>query len=325
MNKDLFDTHAGAEFVQPESANGTNNVCISSKQRVYSEYTPIEQLDNDSLSGKFHKESLEKPCVNKPYASPVNNTDGVLCYYFNGNPLRATKDKEGQVWVCAKDVCDTLGYKNTSKAISDHCRGVTLRYTLQTSGGTQEVLMISEPDLMRLTCRSKMPDAVRFEKWVFEEVLPEIRKTGAYVHATPEMDDVEIMARAIFAAQRTIERNKMIIEEQEKQLLLQKPDVEYTKQVLAADNLHTANTIAVHLGISAKRLNKFLVDEGVIYKQGDLYYPSAKIRNKGYCDYHIVPYINSQGETMTREHLKWTEAGRRFVIELYNKRVHGAA
>jgi anti-repressor protein len=79
--------------------------------------------------------------------------------------------------------------------------------------------MISEPDLMRLTCRSKMPDAVRFEKWVFEEVLPEIRKTGAYVHATPEMDDVEIMARAIFAAQRTIERNKMIIEEQEKKLI----------------------------------------------------------------------------------------------------------
>jgi phage antirepressor YoqD-like protein len=117
----------------------------------------------------------------------------------------------------------------------------------------------------------------------------------------------------------------MQIEEQQKQLLIQKPDVEYCKQVLAADNLHTVNTIAVHLGISAKRLNKFLVDEGIIYKQGDLYCPSHKIRNKGYCDYHVIPYINSQGETMTREHLKWTESGRRFVIELYRKRICGAA
>ena len=313
-------SNAGAENIQPESAKDTNNVCISSKQRVYSEYTPIEQLDNDSLSGKFHKESLEKPCVNKPYASPVNNADGVLCYYFNGNPLRATKDKDGQVWVCAKDVCDTLGYKNTSKAISDHCRGVTLRYTLQTSGGTQEVLMISEPDLMRLTCRSKMPDAVRFEKWVFEEVLPEIRKNGGYIHTSPEMSDDEIMARALQVAQRTIDRKNMVIEEQTRQLALQAPAVEYCNEVLSAENLHTVNSIAVHLGISARKLNEFLIDADWIYKQGGIYCPSCKIRNKGYCDYHIVPYFNSQGGKETREHLKWTENGRKAIIDLWQKR-----
>ena len=117
----------------------------------------------------------------------------------------------------------------------------------------------------------------------------------------------------------------MQIEEQERQLLIQKPDVDYCKQVLSAQNLHTVNTIAVHLGISAIKLNKFLLEEGIIYKQGDVYHPSAKIRGKGYCDYHIYPYFNSHGEAVTREQLKWTEAGRRFVIELYNKRVHGAA
>ena len=76
--------------------------------------------------------------------------------------------------------------------------------------------------------------------------------------------------------------------------------------------------------ISAIRLNKFLIAENWIYRRGDVYYPAIRIREKGYCDFHVVPYLNSQGERMTREHLKWTEAGRRAIIELWNKR-HPAA
>ena len=108
------------------------------------------------------------------------------------------------------------------------------------------------------------------------------------------------------------------------QLELQAPDVEYARNVLASDGLHTVNAVAVHLGISAIRLNKFLIAENWIYRQGDVYYPAIRIRMKGYCDFHVVPYLNSQGERMTREHLKWTEAGRRAIIELWNKR-HPAA
>ena len=270
MNKDLFDTTAGAEFVQPESA-------IS-----------------------------------------VIHTAEVLGHEFQ---IYGTAERP---LFRARDIAELIEHSDTSTMLRTVDDDEKETNNVCTLGGVQKTWFLTEHGLYEVLMQSRKPIAKLFKKQV-KQILTEIRKTGAYVHATPEMDDVEIMARAIFAAQRTIERNKMIIEEQEKQLLLQKPDVEYTKQVLAADNLHTANTIAVHLGISAKRLNKFLVDEGIIYKQGDLYYPSAKIRNKGYCDYHIVPYINSQGETMTREHLKWTEAGRRFVIELYRKRVEGAA
>lgn len=270
MNKDLFDTTAGAENIQPESA-------ITA----------------------FH-------------------TAEVLGHEFQ---IYGTAETP---LFRAKDVAELLEHSNVSSmllAVEDDEKVIKQFYTL---GGMQNVWFLTEHGLYECLMLSRKSAARQFKKQV-KQILTEIRKTGAYVHATPEMDDVEIMARAIFAAQRTIERNKMIIEEQEKQLLIQKPDVDYCKQVLAADNLHTANTIAVHLGISAIRLNKFLVDEGIIYRRGDLYYPSAKIRDKGYCDYHVIPYINSQGETMTREHLKWTEAGRRFVIELYRKRVLGAA
>lgn len=224
----------------------------------------------------------------------------------------------------AKDVAELLEHSNVSSmllAVEDDEKVIKQFYTL---GGMQNVWFLTEHGLYECLMLSRKSAARQFKKQV-KQILTEIRKTGGYIHATPDMSDDEIMARALQVANRTMERQKMQIEEQQKQLLIQKPDVEYCHEVLSATNLHTVNTIAVHLGISAIRLNKFLVDNGIIYRQGDIYHPSAKIRDKGYCDYHVVPYINRDGEKMTREHLKWTEAGRRFVIELYNKRVHGAA
>ena len=88
---------------------------------------------------------------------------------------------DGEPWFVGKDVAEVLGYTNHNKALGDHCKGVTKRYPLQTPGGLQEVRIISEPDMLRLIVGSKLPAAERFERWVFEEVLPSIRKTGAYV------------------------------------------------------------------------------------------------------------------------------------------------
>lgn len=75
------------------------------------------------------------------------------------------------VLYCASDVAKALGYTNPRKAIIDHCRGVTKRDTL-TNGGLQPVNFIPECDVYRLICHSKLPDAVRFEKWVFEDIVP---------------------------------------------------------------------------------------------------------------------------------------------------------
>lgn len=83
-------------------------------------------------------------------------------------------------WFVGKDVCTILGYTNPTKAMSDHCKGVTKRYPLETAGGKQEIRILSEADVMRLICGSKLPAAQKFEQWVFEEVLPSIRKTGKY-------------------------------------------------------------------------------------------------------------------------------------------------
>ena len=261
-------------------------------------------------------------------------SEEIKLYDFNGSSVRVVKDEKGEPWFVAKDVCEYFGeshYRRALMNIDSDERGVT---QINTPGGMQPMGIVSEHGLYDLLF-AMQPTKARgvsashiaerqeklkaFKRWVTHEVLPEIRKTGGYVHATPEMTDDEIMARALQVANKTIERKNDQIREQQRLLQEQAPAVEYCNEVLSATNLHTINSIAVHLGISAIRLNKFLVDHGLIYKQGDIYCPSFKIRGKGYCDFHVVPYINSNGERMTREHLKWTETGRQFIINLYKE------
>lgn len=90
-------------------------------------------------------------------------------------------DIKGNPWFGATKAAVALGYSNPRKAIIDHCKakGVTIRDSL-TDGGKQAIKFIDEGNLYRLIVRSKLPEAERFESWVFDEVLPQIRKTGSY-------------------------------------------------------------------------------------------------------------------------------------------------
>lgn len=89
-------------------------------------------------------------------------------------------EQNGKVLFCGKDIAAALGYTNTNKALADHCKGVPVRYPLQTPGGIQEFRFIPEGDVYRLITHSRLPAAEQFERWVFDEVLPTIRRTGGY-------------------------------------------------------------------------------------------------------------------------------------------------
>ena len=84
-------------------------------------------------------------------------------------------------WFCGSDVCDILGYVNAPDALKKHCKeaGIAKRYISYPSG-KKEAIFINEPNLYRLIIKSRKPEAEPFEAWVFEEVLPQIRKTGKY-------------------------------------------------------------------------------------------------------------------------------------------------
>lgn len=90
-----------------------------------------------------------------------------------------TIEENGKVMFCGSDVAKALGYKEPHKAISRHCKGGMKRPT-PTNGGLQEMIFISEGDIYRLAAKSELPGADKFESWIFDEVLPSIRRTGGY-------------------------------------------------------------------------------------------------------------------------------------------------
>lgn len=111
--------------------------------------------------------------------------------------VRTLETADGKILFCGADVAKALGYSNSRKALADHCKekGVTKRDTL-TKGGIQELTYIDEGNVYRLITHSKLPTAERFEMWVFDEVLPEIRRTGGYGKINLE----EVIAKTVAVA-----------------------------------------------------------------------------------------------------------------------------
>lgn len=109
----------------------------------------------------------------------VSRTKPVTPFDFHGFPVRVIDDGTGEPWFIAKDIADALGYANTSKAINAHCKAVNTCHT-EMGGQVRAVQIIPERDLYRLVMKSKQPAAEQFEEWVVSQVLPSIRKTGAF-------------------------------------------------------------------------------------------------------------------------------------------------
>lgn len=100
----------------------------------------------------------------------------------------------GKPYFVGKDIAIALGYAKPTDAVRKHCKGVS-KMEIPTNGGVQKVSIISEGDLYRLIAHSKLPEAEKFESWVFDEVLPSIRKHGMY--ATDDLlNDPDLMIKA---------------------------------------------------------------------------------------------------------------------------------
>jgi len=106
-----------------------------------------------------------------------------------------TLDIEGKTYFVGGDVAKALGYARPADAISAHCKG-SVKHRVPTKGGKQEVKIIPEGDLYRLITHSELPAAEKFESWVFDEVLPSIRKTGMYSTTRPPQPDASSAKRA---------------------------------------------------------------------------------------------------------------------------------
>ena len=181
-----------------------------------------------------------------------------------------TTEIEGEPYFVGKDVAEALGYANTNDALSKHCKGVVKRYPLQTKGGVQEVRIISEGDMYRLIASSKLPAAEKFESWIFDDVVPTIRKHGAYM--TPET-----LEKALLNPDGMIRVLQALKDEQEKRKALEaqneemKPKALFADAVAASDTSILMNDLAKLLkqegvDIGGGRLWKWMRDHGYIFK-----------------------------------------------------------
>lgn len=181
-----------------------------------------------------------------------------------------TQTVNGKPYFCGADVARALGYSKPQNAIAAHCKGALKRGT-PTAGGVQELSFIPEGDVYRLICCSNLPGAERFEAWVFDEVLPGIRKDGGYIATTPEMTEKEILARAVLIGQRTIEEQKQRIAELDSKIEEDKPKVIFADTVSASKNSILIRDFAKMLHqagieIGEKRLFQWMRDHGYMTK-----------------------------------------------------------
>lgn len=134
------------------------------------------------------------------------------------------------------------------------------------------------------------------------------------------MRSQQILQKRIADAEAEISRLQLTNEEQRKELVEAAPKVEYHDKVLSSQGYLTVNMIAASIGISDRKLNKLLCEWGVQYKESGSYQLYAPYRGKGYAKQIPYPYRDSMNQIKTKQHLYWTEAGKKFIIELYEKK-----
>lgn len=224
---------------------------------------------------------------------------------------------EGKEWFPAIQVAEILGYTNPRKAIRDHAkkRGVTIRSVIDSLGRNQDKKFIDEGNLYRLITRSKLPQADEFEEWVFEDVLPSIRKHGIY--ATDNvientLNNPDYIINVLTEYKKEKEHN-LLLQQQVGEL---KPKADYYDQILKSKKLITVNAIAKDYGMSAQALNKILHDLKVQFKQSGQWLLYAKYHDKGYTSSEPHKYTKKDGTEDFKLHTKWTQKGRIFLYNL---------
>jgi prophage antirepressor-like protein len=118
----------------------------------------------------------------------------LIPFKFENHEVRTLMIDDQPYWV-GRDVAVVLGYKNAPHAINTHCKGVAKWAPLLTDGGKQKMRVITEGDVWRLVTNCTLPEAQRFEAWLYNVLLPEIYRTGALV---PE--GMELVNKSVFDA-----------------------------------------------------------------------------------------------------------------------------
>lgn len=245
----------------------------------------------------------------------------LIPFHFESAAVRVVQI-DGEPWFVGKDVAEALGYADPTTAIRTHCKGVQKQHPLSTSGGMQQLRILSEPDVLRLIVGSRLPSAQRFERWVFEHVLPSIRRTGTY--AAPAADPLAMLNDP--AAMRGLLLNYadrvIALEAQAKAA---EPTLLAYEELAATDGTLCLRDVAKVLNVRERALIQHLSAHGWIYRRpgGRAWLGYSERQAQGYLTHKVYrePNPDANGDAVIHEQVRITAKG----LTALGKRFKGAA
>ena len=188
---------------------------------------------------------------------------------------------DGVVYFVGIDIAKSLGYSNAAKAVSTHCkRAIKSDIDVSSQNGnahkarkSQEMLVITKSDVYRLIVRSKLESADEFESWIFDEIMPTIEKTGAYIEEGREQE----MVNYYFSSLSSDLQGKIVNELMEKNKELQ----QFYDDLMNTEGLYHMNTVAKELKIGRNTLFAYLRGKDIMFYQDNANVPYQRFMNQG--------------------------------------------
>jgi len=221
---------------------------------------------------------------------------------------------DGEPWLVGKDVAMALGYSNVSKAVSVHIDEEDKKMKMiphsQNGKLVSNTAIINESGLYSLILSSKLPTAKKFKRWVTSEILPTIRKHGAYATA----DTLDELIRSPRFAETLI--RKLQAEREKNSALMDQvealaPKAHYCDTILQCENALPVTLIAKDYGMTATAFNRLLLDLGIQFKVGGTWALRKKFSSEGYTQTRT--YYAPGGNA--KIHTCWTQKGRLFLYD----------
>ena len=238
---------------------------------------------------------------------------------FKGAALRALTDENGEPWFLAKDVCDILEIRTNNLRATlepDEISESSNDYSIDIAkNGGKAPLIISEPGLYRLVMKSRKPEAKEFQRWVTHEVLPSIRRHGAYMTQ-------QTLDKALTSPDFLIQLATKLKEEQEKVKELE-PKARFADAVAASDGTCLIGELAKMLrqnglDIGQNRLFEILRQDGYLGKTGsNRNVPTQKAMDLGLFRIKETAVTHSDGHVTISRTAKVTGIGQTYFVERY--------
>lgn len=244
---------------------------------------------------------------------------------FNNNEFGDVRvvEVDNEPWFVGKDVAEILGYSNPRKALIDHVdnedKGVTKCDTL---GGIQEITTINESGLYSLILSSKLPNAKKFKKWVTNEVLPSIRKHGAYM-TDNTLEEALTSPDFLIRLATELKNEKEARKKAEDKIAEDKPKVLFAEAVNASSTSILIGDLAKILkqngyDTGQKRLFEILRNKGFLMKTGSSKnMPTQKAMEMGLFEVKETTINNPDGSIRVTKTTKVTGAGQQFFINMF--------